>query len=139
MFPPRRALADARLADLRRGAQRAPVEDRPARPRRWVAAALEQGVTIRFGTDHDARALARLAALDSAAVPPAPLLVAEVGEELRAAVSLRDGSAVADPFRPTAYLLSLLRTRAAQLLRRDDPAARAGAAPAPLRLAFRRR
>jgi hypothetical protein len=138
VFAPHRALAQARLDDVRRGAERAPLDDRPVRPRRWVAAALEEALTIRYGTDHDARALARLAALDCAAVPPAPLLVAEVGGELRAAVSLRDGSAVADPFRPAASLLSLLRTRAGQLLRRDDAASRRRAVPA-LRLAFRRR
>jgi hypothetical protein len=128
VFALHKQLADAHLADVRRGAER-----------RRVAASLEEAVTIRYGTDHDARALARLAALDSGAVPPEPLLVAEVGGELRAAYSLRDGSAVADPFRPTAHLLALLGTRAAQLLRRDDAAFRGRAAPAPLRLAVRRR
>ena len=126
MFALHRQLADARLDDARRGAERA----------RLSAASLEEAVTIRYGTDRDARALARLAALDSGTVPPAPVLVAEVGGELRAAYSLRDGSAVADPFRPTAHLLALLGTRAAQLLSRDDATSRGRAAPAPLRLAF---
>ena len=134
-----RQLAEARVDDVRRGADRARFRNRPARTRRWVAAVLEEAVTIRYGAERDNRALARLAALDSSAIPPEPLLVAEVGGELRAAYSLRDGSAVADPFRPTAHLVALLGTRAVQLLRRDDAAFRGRAAPAPLRLAFRRR
>jgi hypothetical protein len=36
-------------------------------------------------------------------------LVAEVGGEVRAALSLRDGAVVADPFHPTAALAELLR------------------------------
>ncbi|MGH2891607.1 MAG: hypothetical protein ACRDNJ_18495, partial [Solirubrobacteraceae bacterium] len=64
---------------------------------------------IRPGYADDELALARVAALDSAPVPPAPLLVAEVDGELRAVLSLRDGSAVADPFHPTAELITLLR------------------------------
>lgn len=66
-------------------------------------------ITIRPGYADDELALARVAALDSAPVPPTPLLVAEVDGELRAALSLRDGSAVADPFHPTAELVALLR------------------------------
>lgn len=66
-------------------------------------------ITIRPGYADDERALARVAALDSATVPPAPVLVAEVDGELRAVLSLRDGSAVADPFHPSAELLALLR------------------------------
>jgi hypothetical protein len=130
-------LAAAHADDVRRGAERARFRNRPARTRRCVAAVLEEAVTIRYGSDRDARALARLAGLDSSPVPPEPVLVAEVGGELRAAYSLRDGSAVADPFSPTAHLLALLGTRAAQLLRRDDPF-RGRPAPAPLRLALRR-
>lgn len=57
----------------------------------------------------------RLAALDSATVPPPPLLVAEVDGELRAAVSLHDGRAIADPFTRTAHLLDVLRTRIASV------------------------
>jgi hypothetical protein len=70
-------------------------------------------ITIRPGYADDYDALARLAALDSTpVVPPRPLLLAEVGGELRAALSLRDGSRIADPFFPTAELLLLLRTHA---------------------------
>ena len=67
-------------------------------------------ITIRPGYADDERALVRLAALDSASgVPPAPLLLAEVDGELRAALSLDDGSVIADPFRPTAEVVALLR------------------------------
>ena len=71
-------------------------------------------ITIRHATPDDDTELMRLAALDSAAAaPPLPLLLADVEGELRAALSLRDGSAIADPFFPTADLLELLRVHAA--------------------------
>lgn len=74
-------------------------------------------VTIRPAFPDDAQALARLAALDSAQSPPAPVLVAEIDGELLAAMSLADGSVVADPFHRTAALLELLSARARQLTR----------------------
>jgi hypothetical protein len=67
-------------------------------------------ITIRHAYADDELALTRLAALDSApAIPQQPMLLAEVDGELRAAVSLHDGTAIADPFFPTADLLDLLR------------------------------
>jgi len=72
-------------------------------------------IFIRNAYPDDADALGRLAALDSAPVPPAPVLVADVGGELRAALSLSDGSLVADPFVATADLVVLLEVQAAQL------------------------
>jgi len=73
-------------------------------------------VTIRVAYPADALALARLAALDSACAPPRePVLVAEVGGELAAAISLDDGAVVANPFAPTAALVELLEARARQL------------------------
>jgi hypothetical protein len=60
--------------------------------------------------------LARLAQLDSSSVPATPMLVVEVDGQLRAALSLRDGAAIADPFHRTAPLLALLTARAEQLL-----------------------
>ncbi|HUO74032.1 MAG TPA: hypothetical protein VMU39_24885 [Solirubrobacteraceae bacterium] len=84
-------------------------------PRRKRRAPFEEWVTLRFAFPDDALALARLAALDSAGVPTAPVLVAEVSGELRAALSLSDGAAVADPFHPSTALLELLHARAAQL------------------------
>jgi hypothetical protein len=71
-------------------------------------------ITIRPAYGDDQLALFRLAALDSAtAVPPPPLVLAEAGGELRAALSLADGTVIADPFHPTAALVGLLRTHAA--------------------------
>jgi hypothetical protein len=68
-------------------------------------------VTIRLAGPGDAGALARLAALDSQAVPMAPVLLAEVDGVLVAARSLWDATELADPFLPTAPLLDLLRAR----------------------------
>jgi hypothetical protein len=71
-------------------------------------------ITIRPAYADDETTLVRLAALDSASqVPRTPLLIAEVEGEPRAALSLSDGSAIADPFFPTLHLLHLLRTHAA--------------------------
>ncbi len=72
-------------------------------------------ITVRRATDGDAPALSALAELDSARPLPRPVLVAESGGQLRAALSLADGSAVGDPFHPTAGLVELLRVHAAQL------------------------
>lgn len=66
-------------------------------------------VTIRPASADDQRAVWRLAALDSAPVPGGPLLLAEVEGELRAAVSMSDSVAIADPFHLTADLVGLLR------------------------------
>jgi len=70
-------------------------------------------ITIRPGYADDHNALARVAALDSAAIPAEPLLVAELDGELSAALSLRDGTSIANPFRPTADIVALLRAHAA--------------------------
>jgi hypothetical protein len=73
-----------------------------------------ESVTIRPAYADDRDALARLAALDSAAgIPAAPVLLAEVDEELRAALSLTDRSVIADPFFPTQHLVALLHAHAA--------------------------
>jgi hypothetical protein len=72
-------------------------------------------IVIRRASASDARALWRLAALDSAPAPLAgpDVLVAEVAGELVAA--LAGDRAVADPFRPTGSLVDLLRLRAVQI------------------------
>jgi hypothetical protein len=79
---------------------------------------LDSAITIRPAHTGDDRALARLAALDSAELPAEPLLLAEVEGGLRAAISLTDGSAIADPFAPTADVVALLRERARMIERR---------------------
>jgi hypothetical protein len=73
-------------------------------------------LTIRMAGSADAEALRRLAQLDSAPTPaPAPMLIAEVAGELRAAVPLFGGRPIADPFRLTAELVALLTERARQI------------------------
>jgi hypothetical protein len=84
-------------------------------------------LTIRMAGYADAAALSRLAQLDSAPPPESvPMLVAAVGGELRAALPLDGGPAIADPFRRTAELVVMLVERARQL-----------EAPAPRRAARR--
>jgi hypothetical protein len=76
----------------------------------------EAPITIRPGYADDQPAVARLALLDSAEQPPpSPLLLAEVDGEIRAALSLKDGSAIADPFVLTGHVLELLRAHARAL------------------------
>jgi hypothetical protein len=69
-------------------------------------------LTIRRATAADAFALRRLAAIDSAYPPTGDVLLAEMDNELWAAVSVDTGAAVADPFRPSGDLVELLRFRA---------------------------
>jgi hypothetical protein len=91
-------------------------------------------VTIRIATADDAQALATLAQLDSAVVPPSPALIAEQCGQPRAAMSLRDGSSIADPFHRTAAIVELLSLRAAHL--RADRPTRAGRLRRSLTRAF---
>jgi len=66
-------------------------------------------ITLRPYIPDDLRSLERLAALDDRRVPAQPVVVAEVGGRLVAALSERTGEAVADPFEPTAHLVEMLR------------------------------
>jgi hypothetical protein len=72
-------------------------------------------LTIRRATAADAFAVRRLAAIDSAAPPTGDVLLAEMGNELWAAVAVESGAAIADPFRPSADLIELLRFRAERM------------------------
>ncbi|HEY7074518.1 MAG TPA: hypothetical protein VH418_04080 [Solirubrobacteraceae bacterium] len=72
-------------------------------------------LTIRMALPSDAAALERLAELDSAGTPHDPVLVAEVSDELWAAISLDDFKLVGDPFRPSGEVQFLLLERARQL------------------------
>ncbi|HWI72841.1 MAG TPA: hypothetical protein VNT55_12880 [Baekduia sp.] len=89
------------------------------------------GVTIRPAFPDDVAAVARLAALDSQTAPQAgtPLLLAEIDGEPWAAIALETGRVYADPFRPTAALVDLLRRRGAQLAAAQEPILRPGSAP----------
>ena len=72
-------------------------------------------ISIRAATAADGRVLMRLAALDSAAMPFGPTLLAEVDGEPKAALALREDRAIADPFSHTSDLVALLRVHAATL------------------------
>jgi hypothetical protein len=74
----------------------------------------ETSYTVRSAHQADAFALQRLAQLDSAEVPAAPLLIGELDGRLVAALSLSDGTVIADPFVPTVELVALLRLRSRQ-------------------------
>jgi hypothetical protein len=99
-------------------------------------------ITIRHAEPEDGAALRRLAGRDSAAMPEGAMFVALVGDEVRAAVSVGGGEAIADPFHPTAEIVRLLTARAEQMrpgaaqgprsgLRRLLGAGRRRPAPAP--------
>jgi hypothetical protein len=75
----------------------------------------EETVSLRLCTVHDDAALERLALLNGVPLPGGRFVVAEVDGELVAALSLRGGEPLADPFRPTAHLIPLLRLRAGQI------------------------
>jgi hypothetical protein len=79
-------------------------------------------VVIRLAVAADTPAITRLAMLDGQRMPHGTVLVAESDGELRAAYSLEEDRAVADPFHPTAGHVALLRTRGS-LLRGDRPSA----------------
>ena len=75
----------------------------------------QDSITIRPSRPDDADALRRLAERDSTELPGGELLVAFVGDELRAAIPVTGGRAIADPFHPTGELVRLLSARAKQL------------------------
>jgi hypothetical protein len=77
-------------------------------------------LAIREAHDGDMPALMKLAELDSRRLPTGPLLVAEAAGQIRAAVAVDGDGAIADPFVPTAELVSLLELRAQQMRRDRD-------------------
>lgn len=93
-----------------------------------VPAASHASVTIHLARPEDMPSLRRLAALDSAPLPETPLLVGRVEGEPRAALGLRSRTSVADPFQPSAWLVSLLALRAVQLW--PQPPDERGSSPA---------
>jgi hypothetical protein len=109
-------------------------KQRAARPRATAETPppLPPSLVIRRARPADARALDRLARLDSAPAaghriaalahaPEANVLVAEVDGAVHAARVLEDGTVIADPFRPTAGLTAMLALRAEQLTARPGP------------------
>jgi hypothetical protein len=86
---------------------------------RQEAPADERGLRIRFAVEEDADALTRLARLDCSRPPRGPVLVAEVGRSIWAALSLDSLQAVADPRRPTGELVWILVERAREVRRAE--------------------
>jgi hypothetical protein len=84
-------------------------------PTREHEMAHTNAIEIRLLGPQDGGAVARLAQLDSADAPPAPLLGGIADGRLVAAHSVATGQSIADPFRHTAGIRSLLAERAAQL------------------------
>jgi len=80
-----------------------PVQDDPKR------------FTFRLAEAADEPLLHRLAALDSSRLPAGPLLVGEISGGIQAAVPVKGGRGIANPFVRTAELMTLLELRAAQL------------------------
>jgi hypothetical protein len=107
-------VAQARIEDMHRDAARARV-GRHGHVRSSAVETAEIAITIRCAVPDDGVALTRLAVLDTAPVPTAPVLLAEADGRLRAALSLHDGASVVDPFYPSVGILGLLTARAAQL------------------------
>lgn len=84
-----------------------------------------QQLTIRLAIPTDRAALKRLAQLDSAApLGDAQALVAELDEELVAALPLDGRGAIANPFRQSAGIVALLEARAAELASAPMPSPR---------------
>ena len=74
--------------------------------------------TIRPATSADAAQLRGLAILDSQPSLAGEVLLAEIDGRIVAAVAMDGGRAVADPFVPTAAIVSALRTTRANHIRR---------------------
>jgi len=98
--------AAARVVEMRRAAEQ----------RRLVVRERDPGsVELRAAQPRDGDALRRLAALDDAPELEGRVLVAMLGGEPVAALSLDDGRVVANPFVATAEAAALLRLRAGQV------------------------
>ncbi len=66
-------------------------------------------LSIRAAGSGDGDGLARLAELEGVPLPEGELLVVEVQGELWAAISIENGKSLADPFRPSARVVSVAR------------------------------
>jgi hypothetical protein len=110
-------IAQARHEDLldQAARHRGGVQGWRRRNRQAAPPVLWEGLTLRLATSADRSALARLAELEQTTAPAEPLLLGVMMQRPVAALSLRDGRVIADPFTPTAELIELLRLRARQL------------------------
>ena len=80
---------------------------------------LPEPVMVRQAGASDDGRIRELAMLDARRLPEGPYLVAELGGETIAALSMPTGVVVADPFRRTREAAELLRMRSAQIAARD--------------------
>jgi hypothetical protein len=72
-------------------------------------------ILMRRASIADAARIRTLAYLDDKRLPAGPFLVAELGDDVVAAMSLSSGTVVADPFRRTADVVAMLRLRGTQV------------------------
>jgi hypothetical protein len=85
---------------------------RRARPPRLDEGAV---ISLRLAATGDEAALEQLAQLSGGVKSQGPWIVAEVDDQLWAALPLAGGQPLVDPFRPTAELRALLSLRARQV------------------------
>jgi hypothetical protein len=71
-------------------------------------------LTIRRANDEDDQTLSALATVDSAPPLTGGILVAQLDGTVVAAISLKDGRSIADPFRRSADTVEILRLRRRQ-------------------------
>src|SRR5437868_57336 len=110
-------VAQQHIGDLRREARASRVWEEPGQ-------LADDGLTVRAACQRDAEAVRLLAALEGVTMPSGPMLVAQVGDDVRAALPLEGGRALADPFQPSAHMVELLELRARQLRAEDAEAQR---------------
>lgn len=101
-------MAQQHIGDLRRDARSSRIGD-------GYREGVEDGLTVREATQRDGEAVRLLAALEGVQMPKGEMLVAEVGDDVVAALPLDGGRTLADPFRPTKDIVALLELRARQL------------------------
>lgn len=107
-------MAQQHIGDLRREAHDHKV------PEDYSELSEDDGLTVRAATQCDVEAVRLLAALEGVELPRGPVLVAQVGGEVLAALPLDGGRALADPFQPSAHMVELLELRARQLRTIDE-------------------
>jgi hypothetical protein len=104
-------LASERVAEFRRSAD----EYRRSLPELPTEHSPSASIVIRLAGEQDTATLRELAELDEAPMPAGQLLLAVVGGEVISALSLEDGSVIANPFVRSADAVTLLRVRAEHL------------------------